>query len=74
MKIAAIFKDNMILQRDKKVRVFGWSEIADTLTISIDGVEVTADVAPSDNDLSDASLSDDNFLLDNGGSASNTSG
>ena len=46
MKIAAIFKDNMILQRDKKVRVFGWSEIADTLTISIDGVEVTADVAP----------------------------
>ena len=67
MKIAAIFKDNMILQRDKKVRVFGWSEIADTLTISIDGVEVTADVAPSDNDLSDASLSEDNFLLDNGG-------
>ena len=46
MKLAAIFKDNMILQRDRKVRVFGWTESEDTLTISIDGIEVSGNVMP----------------------------
>lgn len=35
MKLAAVFSDNMVLQRDVKIPVWGWSEPGDKITVEI---------------------------------------
>ncbi|MGN0496246.1 MAG: sialate O-acetylesterase [Lachnospiraceae bacterium] len=41
MNVAAIFSDNMVLQRDKEVCVFGTGESKEKIQILIDNIEVT---------------------------------
>ena len=47
MKLAAIFSDNMVLQRDRPVPVWGWSTPGATVTVEFAGQKqtATADVA-----------------------------
>jgi sialate O-acetylesterase len=40
-KLASIFSDNMVLQRNKSVKVWGESEENNLITVSIDTIEVT---------------------------------
>ncbi len=42
MKLASIFSDNMVLQRDKYVSVFGEAEKGQRITVEIDGITRTA--------------------------------
>ena len=44
MKLAAIFKDGMVLQRDDKVNIFGENDSEDVLKIEIDNISVMADI------------------------------
>lgn len=44
MKLAAVFKDNMVLQRDKEIRIFGSCRSGDEIHVSLDGVSKTAEV------------------------------
>ena len=44
MKLAAIFSDNMVLQRDKVIYVFGTSDVDETIEINIDDIQVKSDV------------------------------
>lgn len=44
MKLAAVFKDNMVLQRDKEIRIFGSCRAGDEVHVSLDGVSKTAEV------------------------------
>ncbi|MBO4591141.1 MAG: hypothetical protein J5684_01090 [Eubacterium sp.] len=46
MKLAAIFSDGMVLQRDKDIYIFGESEISETIRIAIDNIEVSHMVQP----------------------------
>ena len=46
MKLAAIFSDGMVLQRDKEIYVFGESDISETINIAIDDIEVSHKVQP----------------------------
>lgn len=45
MRLAAVFSDNMVLQRNKKVCIFGESEKKQQLTVSIDNITVTSEVS-----------------------------
>ncbi|MCC8191816.1 MAG: sialate O-acetylesterase [Ruminococcus sp.] len=38
MKLAAVFKDYMVLQRDKEIRIFGTCNNGDHIVVSLDGV------------------------------------
>ncbi len=44
MKLAAIFSDNMVLQRDKEIFIFGESEVAERIKIHIDNIQVSSEV------------------------------
>ncbi len=46
MKLAAIFSDGMILQRDKEIYVFGESDTSEEITIEIDDINVSSVVQP----------------------------
>lgn len=48
MKLAAIFKDNMVLQRDKEIRIFGSCRSGDEIHVSLDGISRTAEVNGSE--------------------------
>lgn len=42
MKLAAVFSDNMVLQHDIKIPVWGWSDPGDKITIAFAGQKKTA--------------------------------
>ena len=42
MKLAALFSDNAVLQRDRAVPVWGWSKPGDTVTVEFAGQKKTA--------------------------------
>lgn len=44
MKLAAIFSDNMVLQRDKRVNVFGTTDRASIIEVEIDDIKVSEKV------------------------------
>ena len=44
MKLSPIFTDNMVLQRDKDVNIFGESDSPESITVRIDGMEITHEV------------------------------
>ena len=44
MKLAAIFKDGMVLQRDDGIRIFGESEADDILKIEVDNISVESTI------------------------------
>ncbi len=44
MKLAAVFKDNMVLQRDKEIRIFGSCKSDDEIHVTLDGISKTAHV------------------------------
>lgn len=46
MKLAAIFSDGMILQRDKEILIFGESDTSETISIEIDNIKVRSAVQP----------------------------
>ena len=46
MKLAAIFSDGMVLQRDKEVYVFGESDTSEVISIQIDDIKVIDEVKP----------------------------
>ncbi len=41
MKLPALFSDGMVLQRDTPLRVWGWSDPGETVTVSLDGNEAS---------------------------------
>ena len=45
MRLAAIFSDHMVLQRDKEIRVFGESEKKTVIKITIDNTSLEKEVA-----------------------------
>ena len=46
MKLAAIFSDGMVLQRDKEIYVFGESDTSEIINIEIDNIKVRDAVLP----------------------------
>ena len=42
MRLAAIFSDHMILQREKEIRVFGEAESGNRIRVEIDGMSAEA--------------------------------
>ena len=46
LKLAAIFSDNMVLQRDREVRVFGETDKEEIISISIDNIQISEKIAP----------------------------
>ena len=44
MRLAAIFSDHMVMQRDKDNYIFGESEKDERITVSIDDISVSKDV------------------------------
>ncbi|MBP3234480.1 MAG: hypothetical protein J6M65_08670 [Eubacterium sp.] len=48
MELAAIFSDNMVLQRDVNVRIFGCSDRTEKITIDIDNIHVSRTVDAGD--------------------------
>ena len=46
LKLAAIFSDNMVLQRDYAVRVFGDTDKEEVISISIDDIQISEKINP----------------------------
>src|SRR2546426_713728 len=42
VKLARVFSDNMVLQREKQVAVWGWAEPGEKVTVAIGGKQATA--------------------------------
>ena len=40
MRLAAVFKDNMVLQRDKQIRIFGDCKDGDEIVVTLAGITV----------------------------------
>lgn len=46
MKLAAVFSDGMVLQRDKEIYIFGESDTSEAIDIEIDDIRVSSVVKP----------------------------
>ena len=42
LKVSSIFGDHMVLQRDMDVRIWGWADPDQPVSVKIDGQEVSA--------------------------------
>ena len=49
LKPALLFRDHMILQRDKKVRIWGTAEPGESLVITVQGTEASCTADPGGN-------------------------
>ena len=49
LKLAALFSDHMVVQRDKPVPVWGWADPGESVTVSFAGQQKTAAAGPDGN-------------------------
>ena len=46
VRLPNVFSDHMVVQRDKAIKVWGWGEKGDTVTVEFAGQKKSAKVAP----------------------------